>query len=48
MIKEIQLRTNLIEEKKEGTLLHKAAKKLGVDSKEINGIKFCIDLPVVT
>ena len=39
MIKEIQLRTNLIEEKKEGALLHKAAKKLGVDSKEINGIK---------
>ena len=39
MIKEIQLRTNLIEEKKEGALLHKAAKKLGVDSKEISGIK---------
>ena len=29
MIKEIQLRTNLIEEKKEGALLHKAAKKIG-------------------
>ena len=28
MIKEIQLRTNLIEEKKEGALLHKAAKNL--------------------
>ena len=39
MRKEIQLRTNLIEEKKEGALLHKAAKKLGVDSKEINSIK---------
>ena len=39
MVQEIQLRTNLIEEKKEGALLHKAAKKLGVDSKEINGIK---------
>ena len=29
MVKEIQVRTNLIEEKKEGALLHKAAKKLG-------------------
>ena len=39
MVQEIQLRTNLIEEKKAGTLLHKAARKLGVDSKEISGIK---------
>jgi len=39
MVQEIQLRTNLIEEKKAGTLLYKAARKLGVDSKEISGIK---------
>ena len=39
MVQEIQLRTNLIEEKKTGTLLYKAARKLGIDSKEISGIK---------
>ena len=39
MIKEIQLRTNLIEERKEAILLHKAAHKLGVNPKEISGIK---------
>ena len=39
MIKEIQLRTNLIEERKEAILLHKAARKLGVNPKEISGIK---------
>tara|TARA_R110002074_G_scaffold56155_1_gene138841 strand:+ start:17 stop:1573 length:1557 start_codon:yes stop_codon:yes gene_type:complete len=39
MVQEIQLRTNLIEEKKEGVLLRKAARKLGVNPKEINGIK---------
>ena len=39
MVQEIQLRTNLIEEKKAGALLYKAARKLGVDSKEISGIK---------
>ena len=39
MVQEIQLRTNLIEEKKAGSLLYKAARKLGVDSKEISGIK---------
>jgi len=39
MAQEIQLRTNLIEEKKEAILLYKAARKLGVNPKEINGIK---------
>lgn len=39
MVQEIQLRTNLIEERKEGILLRKAARQLGVDSQEINGIK---------
>jgi uncharacterized FAD-dependent dehydrogenase len=39
MIQEIQLRTNLIEERKEGILLLKAARQLRVDSKEISGIK---------
>ena len=39
MVQEIQLRTNLIEERKEGILLRKAARQLGVDSEEINGIK---------
>ena len=39
MVQEIQLRTNLIEERKEGILLRKAARQLGVDSGEINGIK---------
>ncbi len=39
MVQEIQLRTNLIEERKEGILLRKAAYQLGVDIKEISGIK---------
>ncbi|MFY0603352.1 MAG: FAD-binding protein [Flavobacteriaceae bacterium] len=39
MIQEIQLRINLTEERKENILLYKAAKQLGVDSKEISGIK---------
>ena len=39
MIKEIQLRINLIEEKKSEILLHKASRKLGIDSKEIMGVK---------
>lgn len=33
MIKEIQPELILLKKKKEGALLHKAAKKLGVDSK---------------
>tara|TARA_R110000787_G_scaffold210882_6_gene320643 strand:+ start:13031 stop:14587 length:1557 start_codon:yes stop_codon:yes gene_type:complete len=39
MVQEIQLRTNLIEEKKEGVLLHKAARKLGIDASKISGVK---------
>lgn len=39
MVQELQLRINLIEERKEGILLYKASRKLGVDPKEINGIK---------
>jgi hypothetical protein len=39
MVQEIQLRVNLIEERKEGILLRKASKQLGVDSKEITAIK---------
>tara|TARA_R110001632_G_scaffold116951_2_gene228768 strand:- start:12693 stop:14249 length:1557 start_codon:yes stop_codon:yes gene_type:complete len=39
MVQEIQLRTNLIEEKKEGVLLHKAARKLGIDTSKISGVK---------
>jgi len=39
MSKEIQLRVNLIEERKENILLYKASKKLGVDKKEISAIK---------
>lgn len=39
MVQEIQLRTNLIEERKEDILLRKAARHLGIDSEEINGIK---------
>lgn len=39
MIQEIQLRVNLIEEKKEGILLFKSAKQLGVDISEITGVK---------
>lgn len=39
MIREIQLRVNLIEEKKEGVLLRKAAKQLKIDPSEISTIK---------
>ena len=39
MVQEIQLRVNLIEERKEGILSYKASKQLGVDSKEITAIK---------
>ena len=39
MIKEIQLRVNLIEERKENILLYKAAKQLGVDKSEISAVK---------
>ncbi len=39
MVKEIQLRVNLIEERKENILLYKASKKLDVDKKEITAVK---------
>jgi len=39
MVKEIQLRVNLIEERKENMLLYKASKQLGVDQSEISAIK---------
>lgn len=39
MVKEIQLRVNLIEERKENILLYKASKKLGLDKKEISAVK---------
>ncbi|QTD37727.1 FAD-binding protein [Polaribacter batillariae] len=39
MVKEIQLRVNLIEERKENSLLYKASKQLGVDLKEISAVK---------
>ncbi|PWG06277.1 NAD(P)/FAD-dependent oxidoreductase [Polaribacter aquimarinus] len=39
MVKEIQLRVNLIEERKENTLLYKAAKQLGVETSEITAVK---------
>ena len=39
MIKEIQLRVNLIEERKENILLYKAAKQLDVDKSEISAVK---------
>ncbi|MGJ8745980.1 NAD(P)/FAD-dependent oxidoreductase [Polaribacter sp.] len=39
MVKEIQLRVNLIEERKENTLLYKAAKFLKVDKSEITAVK---------
>jgi uncharacterized FAD-dependent dehydrogenase len=39
MVKEIQVRTNLIEEKKSEILLHKASRKLGIDANEIVGVK---------
>ncbi len=39
MIKEIQLRVNLIEERRENTLLYKASKQLGIDKNEITAVK---------
>ena len=39
MIKDLQLRVNLIEELTENILLHKAAKQLGVDASEISAVK---------
>ncbi|WP_439129174.1 NAD(P)/FAD-dependent oxidoreductase [Polaribacter sp.] len=39
MVKETQLRVNLIEERKENILLHKASKQLKVDKKEITAVK---------
>ncbi|WP_397446100.1 NAD(P)/FAD-dependent oxidoreductase [Polaribacter sp. R77954] len=39
MIKEIQLRVNLIEEKKENILIYKASKKLSVNITEISAVK---------
>jgi uncharacterized FAD-dependent dehydrogenase len=39
MVKEIQLRVNLIEERKENILLYKACKKLGLDKKEVSAVK---------
>ncbi len=39
MIKEIQLRVNLIEERKDDVLLYKSAIQLGIDKSEINAIK---------
>ena len=39
MIKEIQLRINLIEERKEDILTYKASKKLDIDIEEISAIK---------
>ena len=39
MIKEIQLRVNLVEERKENILLYKASKQLGVTKTEISAVK---------
>ncbi|MFY9242106.1 MAG: FAD-binding protein [Polaribacter sp.] len=39
MIKELQLRINLIEERRENILLYKASKELGVDKNEISAVK---------
>jgi len=39
MVKEIQLRVNLMEEKKEDILLYKASKKLGIDKNAITAVK---------
>lgn len=39
MIKEIQLRVNLIEERKGNTLLYKASKQLGVEKSKISAVK---------
>ena len=42
MIKEIQLRVNLIEELKEDILLDKASKQLGIDKSEISAVKILL------
>jgi uncharacterized FAD-dependent dehydrogenase len=39
MIKEIQLRVNLIEERQEKNLLYKASKQLGIDENKISAVK---------
>ncbi|QTE22694.1 NAD(P)/FAD-dependent oxidoreductase [Polaribacter cellanae] len=39
MVKEIQLRVNLIEERKENILLYKASKQLGIDKNKISAVK---------
>ena len=39
MVKEIQLRVNLIEERKENILFFKASKKLNLDTNEISAVK---------
>ena len=39
MVKEIQLRINLIEERKEDILLYKSSKKLNLNKNEISGVK---------
>ena len=39
MVKEVQLRVNLVEERKENILLHKASKQLGVSKSEISAVK---------
>ncbi|MDP5106915.1 MAG: FAD-binding protein, partial [Polaribacter sp.] len=39
MIKDVQLRVNLIEERKENILLYKASKQLGIDVTEISAVK---------
>ena len=39
MIKEIQLRVNLIEERKENILLYKASKQLSINESEISAVK---------
>lgn len=39
MVKEIQLRVNLIEERKENTLIYKASKQLSIDKSEISAVK---------
>ncbi|MDX6746881.1 FAD-dependent oxidoreductase [Polaribacter sp. PL03] len=39
MVKDIQLRVNLIEERKENILLYKASRQLGIDKSEISAVK---------
>ena len=39
MVKEIQLRINLVEERKEDILLYKSSKKLNLNKNEISGVK---------